>query len=254
MQSKNSHTGIRYCVIIPTYNHCQALEQVIMSVQTITPDIIVVNDGSTDNTSSILDKFNDIVTISYPVNKGKGYALKNGFREAAAMGFDYAVTIDSDGQHRADEIPVFLREELAHPGSVVVGSRNLLAENMPGKNSFANNFSNFWFRLQTGNPLPDTQSGFRLYPVKQVCKIMTLSRRYEYELEILVRLAWKGAQVISVPVSVIYLPGKERATHFRPFADFARITLLNTILTIIALCIIIPRNFLMRVFNRQKKI
>jgi len=244
---------IRYCVIIPTYNHCQALGQVIKSVLEVTTDVIVVNDGSTDNTAEILSLFQGISVISYSVNRGKGYALKKGFREAKERGFDYAVTIDSDGQHRAEEISLFVSEVEKHPGSIIVGSRNLLAENMPGKNSFANNFSNFWFRLQTGNPLPDTQSGFRLYPVEKVSMINTLSRRYEYELEILVRLAWKGMAVRSIPVSVIYQPEGERTTHFRPFADFVRITVLNTILTTIAICVIIPRNIILRVFVREKK-
>jgi len=252
MPGKTDNGNIKYCVIIPTFNHCQALEQVVRSVLAVTSDIIIVNDGSTDNTNDILSRFHDIVIISYQVNRGKGYALKKGFREAAARGFDYAVTIDSDGQHNADEIPLFICEVIKHKGSVIVGSRNLIAENMPGKNTFANNFSNFWFRLQTGNPLPDTQSGFRLYPVKDVIRISTISRRYEYELEMLVRLAWKGIPVKSVPISVIYQPGNERITHFRPFADFARITILNTVLTTIAICIVIPRNFFLRLFTKQK--
>jgi len=254
MPGKTNCEDIRYCVIIPTYNHCKALEQVVSSVLSVTSDIIIVNDGSTDDTSEILNHFKYLPVISYPFNRGKGYALKKGFREAAAGGFDYAVTIDSDGQHKADEIALFISEVKEHKGSVIVGSRNLIAENMPGKNTFANNFSNFWFRLQTGNPLPDTQSGFRLYPVKDVIRIRTLSRRYEYELELLVRLAWKGVPVRSVPISVIYQPGKERTTHFRPFVDFTRITILNTVLTIVAVLIVIPRNFFLRVFKKEIKI
>lgn len=242
-----------YCVIIPTYNHCRALGKVIRSAQIVTKDIIVVNDGSTDDTQSVLDQFNDITVISYPVNRGKGYALKRGFTEARSRGFDYAVTIDSDGQHRAEEIIYFTDEVKKHPGSLIVGSRNLMAVNMPGRNTFANKFSNFWFRLQTGTSLPDTQSGFRLYPLDKVTQIKTLSGRYEYELEVLVRLAWKGVTVRTIPVSVIYQPGNERTSHFRPFADFARITVLNTVLTIIAIIAVKPRDLAGKIINRPQK-
>ncbi len=246
---KDNTNVLKYCVIIPTYNHCDELVNVIRSVQEITGNIIVVNDGSTDDTADVLSSLTGIKTISYTVNKGKGYALKMGFHEAFRNGFDYAVTIDSDGQHRAEEITAFTSEIKEHCGAIVVGARNLMADNMPGKNSFANNFSNFWFRLQTGISLPDTQSGFRIYPLEKVTNIRTLSGRYEYELEVLVRMSWMGVPVRSIPVSVIYKPGKERTTHFRPFTDFARISVLNTILTLVAILVIKPRNLLLRLFR-----
>jgi glycosyltransferase involved in cell wall biosynthesis len=252
MQNISTEKDLNYCVIIPTYNHSGAIADVINSVLRITQNIIVVNDGSTDSTSDILRDFSQIKVIDYKKNRGKGYALRTGFRAAFDNGYEYAITIDSDGQHRADEIHLFTSVIAENPGALVVGSRNLVADNMPGSNTFANNFSNFWFRLQTGLSMPDTQSGYRLYPLKKITRISTISGRYEYELELLVRAAWKGIPLIPVKVSVIYAPGKQRVTHFRPYTDFIRISVLNTFLTIIALIYARPAKLLRKVFNRSE--
>jgi glycosyltransferase involved in cell wall biosynthesis len=179
-----------------------------------------------------LNKYVDV--ISYQPNRGKGYALKQGFKRALAMGFRYAITMDSDGQHHGSDIDVFMGKIQQWPDSLIVGSRLLRQENMPGGNTFANNFSNFWFRLQTGINLPDTQSGFRLYPLKKLAGMYFITNRYEGELEILVRAAWRGINVCDVAISVYYPPLNERVSHFRPFWDFFRISILNTFLTIIA--------------------
>ena len=149
-------------------------------------DVIVVNDGATDETSGILASNSAITVIEYHPNQGKGYALKKGFKCAAGKGFQYAITIDSDGQHLASDIGLFLDKIQQCPDSLIVGSRLLRQENMPGGNTFANKFSNFWYRLQTGINLPDTQSGFRLYPLHKISRMHFITNRYESELEMLV--------------------------------------------------------------------
>lgn len=236
-------------MIIPTYNHSDKLSGVIAATLAITPDVIVVNDGSTDNTSSILDDYANIIRMEYPKNRGKGYALRQGFRKAKEMGFDYAITVDSDGQHNPDEILSFLAASRQNPQAIIIGARNLYAENMPEKNTFANKFSNFWFKLQTSIDLPDTQSGYRLYPLEAVAKTHALCGRYEYELELLVRSAWHGVPIISIPISVSYDKEGERVSHFRPFADFIRISVLNTFLTIAAFVYGYPRKFFKKIFG-----
>jgi len=221
-------------ILIPTYNNSGTLRQVLRDVLVFSYPVLVVNDGSTDDTSAILKEFPDVQTIEYTRNRGKGYALRTGFAEAAAQGYCYAITLDSDGQHFASDIPVFVREITETPDNLLIGARNLDSENMPGKNSFANRFSNFWFRLETGIKLADTQSGFRLYPLTKIQNIRTLTTKYEYELELIVRAAWKGISVRNIPVNVYYPPREERVSHFRPFRDFTRISLLNTVLVILA--------------------
>ena len=128
---------LKCVVLIPTYNNEKTLKQVIDSVRLYSPNILVVNDGSTDSTAEILSREKDIHIISYTENKGKGFALKTGLREAINLGYKYAISIDSDGQHYADDIPVFINEIKNNPNSLLVGARNLQAENMPSKNTFA---------------------------------------------------------------------------------------------------------------------
>lgn len=237
-------SDLRCCVIIPTYNNTSTLRGVIEDVIRYTKDVIIVNDGSTDNTKDVLCSFSNIRVISYPTNRGKGYALKQGFRLALEKGFRYAVTIDSDGQHQGSDIEAFLLQVKQFPESLIVGSRLLKQENMPEGNTFANKFSNFWFRLQTGIDLPDTQSGFRLYPLEKISRIQIFTTRYEAELELLVRASWRDVDIRPVAISVYYPPINERITHFRPFMDFFRISILNTFLTIIAIFYEYPRRWI----------
>ncbi len=229
------------CVIIPTYNNSKTIGSVIEKVMAYTQHILVVNDGSTDDTLEVLKTFETIHAITYEKNKGKGMALRKGLQWAAGQSFEYAITIDSDGQHFPEDLALFLKEIQDHPNSLIVGSRNIQADGMPGKNSFANKFSNFWFRLETGIELPDTQSGFRLYPVEALAHKKYFTSKYEFELEILVRAAWQGIPIHPIPVQVYYPPEEERVSHFRPLPDFSRISVLNTVLVFLTLIYILPR-------------
>ena len=231
-----SHSAIRLCVIIPTYNNAGTVKQVIEDVSKHCKEIIVVNDGSTDDTAAILNTMQEAIhVVTYSPNKGKGHALVAGFRKAMEMGFTHAVTIDADGQHFADDMPLLIEEMYRKSDSIIVGCRNLTEENMPRQNTFANRFSNFWFRLQTGINLPDTQSGYRLYALSALKGLRWITSRYEAELEFLVFSAWSGTDITSVPVRVYYPPAEERVSHFRPIYDFVRISILNTILCLAAL-------------------
>lgn len=226
----------KICVIIPTYNNATTIRRVIEDVEKYCSSIIVVNDGSTDDTAAILQSIpSPIEVVSYPDNRGKGYALVIGFKKAKALGYTHAITIDADGQHFADDIPCFIEGLKHNPEGFIVGCRNLTEENMPRQNTFANRFSNFWFRLQTGINLPDTQSGYRLYTLSSLKGLNLITSRYESELELLVYAAWAGVDITSVNVKVYYPPAEERVSHFRPIYDFFRISVLNTVLCLGAL-------------------
>lgn len=154
------------CVLVPTYNNEKTLKRVIDGILEYTDQIIIVNDGSTDSTAAILYDYPEIKIIHLPENKGKGNALKTGFREAEKLGYSYAITIDSDGQHYPDDIPVFVEALLMENQEVLlIGNRNMAQDGIPKKSSFGNRFSNFWFWFETGVKLEDTQSGYRLYPL-----------------------------------------------------------------------------------------
>ena len=241
---KERLAALHCVVLIPTYNNAGTLLQVIDAVHQYTDDIMVVNDGSTDSTTELLASRPEVRVISYTKNRGKGYALKMGLREAARLGYAYAITIDSDGQHYADDIAVFVAAAEQQPDTLFVGARNLQAENMPQRNTFANRFSNFWYWAETGIKLTDTQSGFRLYPLAKLAKMRFITSRYEFEVEVLVRAAWRGLKVANIPIRVYYPPEGERVSHFRPARDFTRISLLNTCLVLIALLFYYPWRFL----------
>lgn len=240
---------LKVCVLIPTYNNRKTLARVIDEVLLQVDDVIVINDGATDGTADILKNYPNIALIDYPENKGKGYALKLGFQKACKLGFDYAITIDSDGQHFADDIPVFIDalQDENHP-VLLIGSRNMKQEGVPKRSSFGNRFSNFWFWFETGIRLSDTQSGYRAYPLKAIPK-KYFTTRFEFEIEIIVRSAWKSIPVKNIPIKVHY-DLQDRVSHFRPYKDFFRISVLNTVLVLIMLFYIKPRDFFR---NFQKK-
>lgn len=231
-------------VVIPTYNNAATLARVVEGVKRYASDILVVDDGSTDDTQRVLAGLEGIRTISYSPNRGKGHALQLGLKEAARQGFRYAITLDADGQHFPEDIPAFAEAIERTPDALLIGARSLTADNMPGRNTFANRFSNFWFFVETGRRLTDTQSGFRLYPLHKIVGMRLFTSRYEFELEVIVRAVWRDIPVRNIPVRVYYPPEGERVSHFRPWRDFGRISLLNTVLVLISLLYWHPWRFL----------
>ena len=228
------------CIVIPTYNNAVTIKEVVEETIIQCNDVIVVNDGSTDETCSILRNMSGITLIDYPQNHGKGYALKKGLKKALEMGFAYAITLDGDGQHYPDQIPQFLQANIDHPGTLIIGNRNLTQVDRSKGSNFANKFSNFWFYIQTGCKLDDTQTGYRLYPLKKLRGLSMLTSRYEAELELLVVSSWHGIELVSIPIEVYYPPREERVSHFRPGMDFARISILNTVLCFLAVVYGLP--------------
>lgn len=235
---------LKVCVIIPTYNNHKTLKRVLDSVLQYTSNVIVVNDGSTDSTNEILEVYSHLEQIHHTKNTGKGRAIRNGIKKALELNYNYAITIDSDGQHFASDIPSFIAALEKDANALLIGSRNMTQENVPKKSSFGNKFSNFWFWFETGNKLEDTQSGFRLYPLQKIPNRF-FTNKFEFEIEIIVRSAWKNITVKNIPVQVLYDP-VERVSHFRPFKDFTRISILNTVLVTITLIYIKPRNFVQK--------
>jgi glycosyltransferase involved in cell wall biosynthesis len=247
----NRTKSLNFCVIVPTYNNHKTLARVLDSVLEYTTNVIVVNDGSTDSTREILKNYSNLTQIHHPKNAGKGTALQNGFKKALELNYDFAITIDSDGQHFASDIPSFINEINVNGEVLLIGSRNMTQENVPKKSSFGNKFSNFWFWFETGIKLEDTQSGYRSYPLQKIPKNY-FTNKFEFEIEVIVRAAWKGIAVKNIPVQVLYDP-TERVSHFRPFKDFTRISILNTILVAIAIFYIIPRDFFLRLKKKGIK-
>jgi len=240
------------CVIMPTYNNANTLKRVIDGVLEFTQDLIIVNDGSTDLTYNILKGYPNLTILHSTKNHGKGHALKQGFKTAIALGFKNAITIDSDGQHFPKDIPVFIEHltQAQDDSLLLIGARNMTQIGVPKKSSFGNKFSNFWYGVETGIWLEDTQSGFRLYPLQVLKNLKLHTDKFELEIEVIVKAAWFGATVKNIPINVLY-DENERVSHFRPFQDFTRISILNTWLLLVAFFYIKPRDFY-RKFKKKR--
>ena len=237
-QQRLNDRGI--CIVIPTYNNEGTITAVVQATLQECRDVIVVNDGSTDGTRDILHGMEGITLVEYAENRGKGYALKCGFRRALQLGLAYAITLDGDGQHYPDDIALFLKANQQHPGALILGSRQMDGIERSLGSRFANEFSNFWFYVQTGRRLADTQTGYRLYPLKKLHGLELLTSRYEAELELLVQASWHGVEIVPINIKVYYPPLAERVSHFRPIRDFARISVLNTVLCFLAVVYGLP--------------
>ena len=237
--------ALKCCVIIPTYNNEGSLSKVLKDLEIYTNNIIVVNDGSTDATKNILETTSHLKVIHLKQNKGKGVALKEAFKYAEELGYEYAISIDSDGQHYADDLDVFLTElegkNPEDPEILLVGDRNMGSANVPGKSSTGNKFSNFWYMVVTGSELHDTQSGYRLYPLKVINDIKLYTWKFELEIEVIVKASWRKVDVRNVPIKVFY-PKGERVTHFRPFLDITRIVILYIWFVLVSFFYIHPQN------------
>ena len=197
-------------------------------------------------------KRNCIVKVSVvnnTTNKGKGTALKVGFKKALELGFSYAITLDADGQHYPEDIPLLLDANIKHPGAIIIGQRKLKGVDRSAGSKFANAFSNFWFCVQTLHYIPDTQTGYRLYPLHKMRGLSLLTSRYEAELELLVFAAWHGVKIVPTEVNVYYPPREERVSHFRPALDFTRISILNTVLCVLAVVYGAPLGILRLVYT-----
>lgn len=239
------------CVLVPTYNNAGTLKRVLDGILEFTTNILVINDGATDATRDILKSYSQIEQVHLAKNKGKGNALLVGFKKALSLDYEFAISIDSDGQHFPEDIPVFLDalENGATKNALYIGARNMNQSDVPGKSSFGNKFSNFWFRFETGKSLSDTQCGYRLYPLKEINELKLITPKFEFEIEVIVKAAWNGTLVENVPIQISY-DEEERVSHFRTVPDFARISVLNTWFVIVAIFYIKPRDFIRKL--RQK--
>jgi glycosyltransferase involved in cell wall biosynthesis len=231
-----SRLPLRIVAVIPTYNNALTVEAVIAGSLAHIPDVIVVNDGSTDGSAVILrelaEKTKSLTVITFTANRGKGCALKAGFAKAAELGFTNAITLDADGQHFPLDIPAFLENVARSPEKLYIGDRVITdadaKSSQPLRSSAGAKFGAFWYKFITGIPIADTQCGFRAYPVSAVLALTCKGSRFEYEQEVLIKAAWAGIPVQAVPIHLHYEPRGKAVSHFRPVRDFFRIFRVNS--------------------------
>jgi glycosyltransferase involved in cell wall biosynthesis len=221
---------IRIAIVIPVFNHAGTLREVVRRALDVHDEVIVVDDGSTDQG---VDAIRDLSmrTVQHPVNYGKGAAILTGAREAHRIKMTHIVTMDADGQHDPADFERFVPLLMREPDSIVLGNRLFEGTHAGAGSRFGRTFSNFWVRLQTGEALKDTQSGFRAYPIAVFERLQLRQRRFAFEVEVLVKAAWAGMPIREVDISVHYPPAEDRISHFNALLDNARISWLNTKLT-----------------------
>ncbi|WP_319523189.1 glycosyltransferase family 2 protein [uncultured Desulfosarcina sp.] len=209
----------RFAVVIPTYNHGGRVAAVAREALALGWPVFVVDDGSTDDTAEKLRTVAGLHVIRHAVNRGKGAALISGMRRAAKMA-DYAIAMDADGQHDPADARRLAAAAAINRRVIVVGQREMA--DAPWTSRKGRAFSNFWVWISGGPKLADSQSGFRIYPLPETLDLGVVSRRYQFEVEVLARAAWQGIGVVEVPISARYGADLPRISHFHPFVDFLR--------------------------------
>ncbi|MCX5845915.1 MAG: glycosyltransferase family 2 protein [Deltaproteobacteria bacterium] len=228
----------RVAVVIPVYNHEGKVAQVVREALKLHLPLFVVDDGSTDSTYDRIKDISSITIIRHGINKGKGAAILTGFA-AALPEADWVVTMDADGQHHPENAWDLIRDVPPGERPIIVGMREGMDHrHVPWTSRFGRVFSNFWVRASGGPNIGDTQSGFRLYPLPEAMRLNVRARRFQFEVEILVKAKWQGIPVRETPVRVIYEPDDERVSHYRGFVDFCRNTGTFSRLIFTRLCVL----------------
>lgn len=210
----------RFAVVIPVYNHGITVKAVVLKALKLGFPVIVVDDGSTDITPCQLRGLSGIRVITHEQNAGKGAALMTGFKAAAEMA-DFAVTMDADGQHFPEDALAMIAAVPKGKKPLVTGYRKQMEnEWVPWTSRMGRRFSNMWITASGGPAIRDSQSGFRIYPLPETLELKTQARRYQFEVEVLVKAHRNKISVIEVPIHVAY--PADRVSHFRPFIDFLR--------------------------------
>ncbi len=236
-----------WCVI-PVYNNAASIRDVAVRSLNYIKNVLVVDDGSTDADLSLFLKDTGVRVVRHDKNMGKGAALLTAINYLSSKNVVSMITIDGDGQHLPEDIPLFIDAIANDPDAIYVGVRNFDQSSVPGSSRFGRKFSNMWFKIETGMDCRDTQSGFRAYPIQLVSQLNLHGRFYDFEIEVLARAAWAGIPIREIMISVKYDPSELRVSHFHKFKDNLRISLMHT--RLVGRCLVpLPHK---KLINRNK--
>ncbi|MBI4775396.1 MAG: glycosyltransferase family 2 protein [Deltaproteobacteria bacterium] len=217
-------------VLIPVYNNVSTVAGVVEGCLKHLSAAMVVDDGSTDGSGNEAAHY-PVILVSHPRNLGKGSAIRTGLEQASRLNWTHVVVLDADGQHDPEDLPNFLCLAREHPKAMIVGYRDFDDPCTPARSRIGRDVSAFWMRRQTGVDLHDCQCGFRVYPIAETLAVGTKWRRYEFEVESLVKGLWAGVALMETPIRTHYGEATETSS-FRPFWDNARFSWFNFIYTI----------------------
>jgi glycosyltransferase involved in cell wall biosynthesis len=213
----NPASPSRPAVVIPAYNEASTITDIVSRASRFTDTVIVINDGSTDETARVLDGL-QVTLLNNPENLGKGKSLMRGARFALEQGATAVITLDGDGQHNPEDIPLLLKKAAANPDMIIIAARLHNRNCAPPLRRFANGFADFWISWAAGYRIRDSQSGFRLYPAKVFQRCTTTSDNFVFESEILIDAARQGIYSKGVGIETVY-HRNSRSSHYRPASD-----------------------------------
>jgi len=233
---------LTHLVIIPSYNTGPRLRQTVIEARAAWPFVWVVIDGSTDSSGAEIDSLSGqhegLRVLRLPENRGKGAAIRHGMLAARTAGFTHILAMDADGQHPASRIAAFMAESARHPGAMILGVPEFDAS-APSVRVSGRRISNWWAKLETGGAIGDSLFGFRVYPIEPLLAVMTETRwmrRYDFDAEAAVRLAWRGVPAVNVPAPVRYYSAEEGGvSHFRYGRDNVLLTWMHIRLMLTAI-------------------
>ncbi len=207
---------IRIAVLIPAHNEEKVIGRLVSEVRKLIPSVYVIDDGSSDATSSVAERHGAVV-IRHLQCMGKGAALKTGFRQLQDLQFEVIITMDGDGQHSVSDLPVFIEAiERKKKAGIIVGKRKMKGTDMPMVRRLTNLSMSFLISFLALQWIPDSQNGFRAIRKKVLQDMFLITDHFETETEILLRASWKGTKIVSVPVSTIY---ENEKSKIRPIKD-----------------------------------
>lgn len=207
----------RIAVVIPAYNEASTIADIVRRAGHHTDRVIVVNDGSSDETARVLEKL-PVTLLNNTQNLGKGKSLLCGARLALEQGATAVITLDGDGQHRPEDIPLLLEMAAANPDTIIIAARLHNRNCAPPSRRFANSFADFWISWAAGYRIRDSQSGFRLYPAAIFQQCSTESNNFVFESEILIDAARQGMYSKGVAIDTVYHQNSRRS-HYQPARD-----------------------------------
>lgn len=211
---------LRYAIVIPAFNEERTIRDIAKRCSNISENVYIVDDGSSDRTIESLEGL-PVRILKHEKNRGKAMALWTGMQHCLKDGYDGVITIDADGQHNPEDIPLFIEAAKSNPNKIIVGSRLGNPEAFPPNRLYGNEVANFWISWAAGYIIEDSQSGFRYYPSSLIKKLkikISKERSFVFESEILIKAAWLGYKGIFIPIEAIYDTGA-RPSHFRGFHD-----------------------------------
>ncbi len=214
----------KFTAIIPAFNEGKTIRDLVDKTTKQISRVLVINDGSTDNTYQQLVDL-PIEILSNTNNQGKGYSLWRGFNLFLESELEGVITLDGDGQHRPEDIPRLLAAYEEFPNHLIIGTRTHDLKSFPVSRRWANQLANLGISLAAGYRVPDTQSGFRLYPASLLRSLQVNSRHdngFVFESEVIIEAVKRGFKIHSIPIAAVY-EEEMRKSHFHPAWDTVQI-------------------------------